>query len=167
MSVFLEQTLEIDFTNAVSVVPHDNRPGGQGNSIWPGVDFCLQDGPDWIWLEVKNWDPTHIAPNRRGGTRWSFICKMQSKTFTKEVRDKFLGTTAFLAWTGTFPLAPTRFILLFEPPHALDAALLVTFQTRLKAQIPDHVLWQQAVHVAVLNLAQWNQRFPDYPARLL
>ncbi len=166
MSVFIEKRMEFDFTNAVSAVPHDNRAGGQGNSVWPGVDFCLQDGPDWIWLEVKSWDPTNIAPKDRGGTRWSFICKMQSKSFAKEVRDKFLGTTAFLAWSGTFPLAPTRFILLFEPPRPLDAALLVTFQSRIKAQVPNNARWQQPISVSVLDLSQWNNRFPDYPARL-
>ena len=167
MSVFIESGIEFDFTNAVSVVQHDKPAPGHGNSVWPGVDFCIEEPPDWIWLEVKSWDPARIAPKDRGGNRRSFICKMKSKAFTKEMRDKFLGTTAFLTWRGIFPLAPTRFILLFQPPHVLDSALLVTFQSRIKSQVPNLSLWQAPVFVAVLYLAEWNRRYPQYPARLL
>ena len=167
MSVFIESRIEFDFTGAASVVQHDKPAPGHGNSVWPGVDFCIEEPPDWIWLEVKNWDPTHIAARERGGSRWSFICKMKSRSFTKEVREKFLGTTAFLAWIGAFNPAPTRFILLFQPPRALDSALLVTFQTRIKSQVPNLALWQQPIFVAVLDLAEWNWRYPQYPARLL
>ena len=167
MSVFIESRIEFDFTQAASVTPHDARPGGHGNSVWPGVDFCIEDYGEWIWLEVKSWDPTHVPAKDRGGMRWSFICKMKSKTFTKEVREKFLGTTAFLAWRDTFPLAPTRFILLFQPPHTLDAALLVTFQSRVKSQIPNLRSWAEPVFVAVLDTIEWNRRYPQYPARLL
>lgn len=167
MSVFIESRIEFDFTSAAAAVQHDKPAPGYGNSIWPGVDFCIQDGSDWIWLEVKSWDPTHTPAKDRGGRRWSFICKMKSKTFTKEIREKFLGTTAFLAWRDIFPLAPTRFILLFQPPHTLDSALLVTFQSRVKAQIPNLSVWAEPIFVAVLDTAEWNRRYPNYPARLL
>ncbi len=167
MSVFIESRIEFDFTSAAAAVQHDKPAPGHGNSIWPGVDFCVDDGGEWIWLEVKSWDPAHIPAKDRGGMRWSFICKMKSKTFTKEIRDKFLGTTAFLAWRDIFPLAPTRFILLFQPPHTLDSALLVTFQSRVNSQIPSLRLWAEPVSVAVLDTAEWNRRYPQYPARLL
>lgn len=146
---------------------HDERPGGQGNNIWNGVDFCLQDGAEHLWLEVKSWHPAHINPRNRGGSRRSFLSKMKSKAFTQEMRNKFLGTTAFLAWTDQFVPAPTRFILLFHPPRPLDAALLVTFQNRIKAQVPNLRVWQQPIFVAVLDLDEWNRRYSEYPARLL
>lgn len=167
MSVFVESRIEFDFTNATSATQHDQPVPGHGNSVWPGVDFCVHEGPEWIWLEVKNWNPVHLATKNRGGNRWSFISKLKNKSFTKEIRDKFLGTTAFLAWRDIFPLAPTRFVLLFEPPHTLDAALLVTFQSRIKVQIPNLKTWREPIYVAVLDLAEWNRRYPDYPARLL
>ena len=167
MSVFIERRIEFDFTHAVSAAPHDARLGGHGNDKWPGVDFCIQDGQEWIWLEVKSWDPTHIVAKERGGSRWSFICKMKSKAFTQEMRNKFLGTTAFLAWRNIFPLAPTRFILLFQPPHALDSALLVTFQSRIKSQVANLKTWQEPIYAAVLDLAEWNRRYSAYPAKLL
>ncbi len=167
MSVFIESRIEFDFTSAAAAVQHDKPAPGHGNSVRPGVDFCIEDGGEWIWLEVKSWDPTHILAKERGGSRWSFICKMKSKTFTKETREKFLGTTAFLTWRDIFPLAPTRFILLFQPPHTLDSALLVTFQSRVKSQIPNLKVWQSPIFVAVLDLAEWNLRYPQYPAQLL
>jgi hypothetical protein len=167
VSVFAESSIEFDFTNATVAIAHDKPAPGHGNSVWPGVDFCIGDPPGWIWLEVKSWNPTHIPAKDRGGSRWSFISKLKSKSFTKEIRDKFLGTTAFLTWRGSLPLAPTTFILLFEPPHMLDAALLVTFQSRLKAQIPNLKAWQEPIYVAVVDLAEWNRRYPEYPARLL
>jgi len=167
VSVFIESRIEFDFTRAVSVVPHDARAGGQGNSVWPGVDFCIEEPPDWMWLEVKSWDPTRIAARDRGGSRWAFICKMKSKLFIKEVWEKFSGTTAFLAWTGAFNPAPTRFILLFQPPHRLDSALLGAFQSRLKSQMPTQGRWTHPIYVAILDVAEWNRRYPQYPARLL
>lgn len=167
MSVFIESRIEFDFTSASAAVQHDKPAPGHGNSVWPGVDFCIEDGGEWIWLEVKSWDPAPIPAKDRGGMRWSFICKMKSKAFTKEIREKFLGTTAFLTWSNIFPLAPTRFILLFQPPHTLDSALLGTLQTRVKSQIPNLRIWAEPVSVAVLDTAEWNRRYPQYPARLL
>ena len=167
MSVFVESRIEFDFTRAASAVQHDKPAPGHGNNVWPGVDFCLQDDLEQLWLEVKSWHPAHFAPKDRGGSRRSFLSKMKSKVFTQEVRNKFLGTTAFLAWTNSFAPAPTRFILLFQPPRPLDAALLVTFQNRIKSQVPNLRVWQQPIYVAVLDLAEWNCRYPEYPARLL
>lgn len=167
MSVFIESHIEFDFTHAVSAAAHDERSGGQGNNIWNGVDFCLQDGAEQLWLEVKSWNAAHIDPRNRGGSRRSFLSKMKSKVFTQEMRNKFIGTTAFLAWTNNFTPAPTRYVLLFQPPHALDAALLVTFQNRIKSQVPNPRVWQQPIYVAVLDLDEWNRRYPEYPARLL
>jgi hypothetical protein len=166
VSVWVERQMEFDLTAAVSVTKHDAQ-GGRGNNLWPGVDFRIEQPSEWIWLEVKSWDPTHIQAKDRGGTRWSFICKMRSKVYTKEMRGKFLGTSAFLAWTNALPLATTRYVLLFQPPQPLDSALLGTLMTRLQSQIPNLPIWAAPITVSVLNLEQWNVRFPQYPARLL
>ncbi len=47
------------------------------------------------------------------------------------------------------------------------SALLVTFQSRVNSQIPNLRLWAEPVSVAVLDTAEWNRRYPQYPARLL
>lgn len=167
MSVFIESRIEFDFANAISITEHDKPAPGHGNSVWPGVDFCIEEATDWVWLEVKSWDPTHIAPKDRGGSRWSFICKMRSKPFTKDMRNKFLGTTAFSAWRGIFAPAPTRYVLLLQPPAPLDSALLGALQTRMRSHVPNRTAWAQPVWVAVLDLTGWNLRFSQYPARLL
>lgn len=172
MSLYVESNIEFDFTAALRVLEHDKaldpaNPLRQGNTTWPGVDFCLEEVSGWIWLELKNWDPAHVDPRRRGRDRWSFICKMKSDTFAKDMRNKFLGTTAFLAWTNAFPLAPIRFIMLFEPPYPMDSALLGSRTLRMRDHIPNRRIWQQPVHVSVLTLREWKLRFPHYPARLL
>jgi hypothetical protein len=166
VSVLVESNIEFDFSRATQVIEHDKQ-AGDGNSVWPGVDFRIEDPPGWIWLEVKSWDPTHIAPARRGGTRWSFICKMKSKPFAAEMRNKFLGTTAFLAWTNAFPLSDTRYIILFVPPKPLDKALLGTHNQLLRGHFPKTAPWAQPIRVSVLTIAEWNLRFPQYPAHLL
>lgn len=171
MSLFVESNITFDFTAARAVIEHDKsvptHSGGDthGNNKWPGVDFCIEEASgSWIWLEVKSWDPAHIPPIRRGGNRRSFLCKMRSNAFLLEMRGKFLGTTAFLAWTGTLPACTTHFVLLFEPPHVLDAALLGSRMARLREQIQDR-RWLPPVTVSVLTLSEWTARFGrDYPA---
>ena len=172
MSLYVESNITFDFTSAAAVIEHDRTvsavPGGRvhGNSIWPGVDLCIeQPSGEWIWLEVKNWDPRHIAPSRRGGSRWSFICKMRSNQFLKEMRVKFLGTMAYLAWTGSLPTAPVQFVLLFEPPKLLDSALVGSRMTRLRELIRNLARWAHPIRVSVLTLVEWNARFGHiYPA---
>lgn len=167
MNVFAESNIEFDFTHAVGAIQHDKPAPGHGNSVWKGVDFCVQDGSEQLWLEVKSWDPAYYPARRRGGTRWSFICKMKSEAFTTEMLFKFLGTTAFLTWTNNFTLAPTTYVLLFQPPRPLDAALSGTFQSRIASRVSRPKIWHQPIYVAVLDLDEWNRRYPEYPARLL
>lgn len=174
MSVYVESNIEFDFTAATTVIEHDKltptHSGGSvhGNNVWPGVDFCIEEtSGGWIWLEVKSWDPTRIVPNRRGGSRRSFICKMRSNEYAKEMRGKFLGTTAFLAWKNALSLAPTQFVLLFEPPHPLDVALLGSRITKMRSLLPNRPYWAQPISVAVLTVSQWNLRYVPYPARVL
>ncbi len=172
--MYVESNIELDFAAAKTVIEHDKQtpsyPGGRvnGSALWPGVDFCIEELPgDWLWLEVKSWDPAPIAPNRRGGSRWSFICKMRSSEYAKEMRNKFLGTSAFLAWQNQFILAPTRLILLFQPPKPLDAALLGAQVTRMRSLIPNLRRWAQPITVSVLTVSEWNLRFRSYPAKVL
>jgi hypothetical protein len=165
--ILTEPGFEVDFTAAMTAEYHDHR--GHGNSIWNGVDFVVEDTADYLWVEAKAWHPLAIPPHRRGGARWSYICKMRSKPFAQEMRGKFYGTAAFLSLVGRFPSnpppKPIRFVLLFEPPKPLDAALLVTMNTRMSNLIQRKGVWNRPVYVAVLDLAQWNARFTAYPGR--
>ncbi len=177
MSVYVESGIEFDFTRAANVIEYENLfaglPGAsatQRNTFWPGVDFCVEDVPgEFIWLEVKSWNPASLAPKDRGGNRWSFLCKMRSNPFAQEMRGKFLGTSSFFAWDGRVLPSHVQFLLLFEPPHPMDSALLLTFSHKVKARItpPKILTWRNRIEVGALTLAEWNIRFPDYPARLL
>ncbi len=175
MSVFVESDLEFDLTKARNAFNYEallsGLPGASPaarNTFWPGIDFCIEDAPDeTIWLEVKSWNPASIPPKDRGGSWRSFQSKMKSAAFAKEMRGKFLGTSSFFAWDGRAMPPVVRFILLFEPPRSIDAALLLTFGQKVKQQLmpPKTLAWRSRIEVSALTLAEWNQRFPDYPAR--
>ncbi len=166
MSVFKESGIEFDFTRAQSVVKHDEAPR---NTFWSGVDFCIEDSPDEsIWLEVKSWNPARMEPKWRGGNQRRFVSEMKSAAFSLKMRSKFFGTSAFFGWQGD-PLPETvRYILVFEPPRRIDSALTLAFSHKIKSQIapPKSVAWRSRINVSVLGLSEWNQRFPDYPARI-
>lgn len=153
--------IEFDFSVAKNLFEHDTtNPKCQGGSIpdgntgWPGVDFREEEDQGWIWLEVKNWG---------GRMRGSFAHKMRSKEFAEEIRSKFLGTTAFLAWNERFMPAPVRYVLLFEPPNTSDPALLAPFQDLVRSEMPTSRALNISVHV--MNIEKWNSIFPSYQAR--
>ena len=109
-----------------------------------------------------------MPPKDRGGSRWSFISKMKSTEFAKEMRGKFLGTASFHLWDG-LPLTQTvRFVMVIEPPHRIDDALVLAFSHRVMQQImpPRIVPWRDRITVTAFPLAEWNLRFPEYPARI-
>ena len=174
MSLYVESGIEFDFSSAKTLIEHDKTsptyPVGRvsGSAIWPGVDFLIEEASgEWIWLEVKSWNPSRIDPERRGGSRRSFICKMKSAKFSLEMREKFLGTTAFLAWKNEFTPATTRFILLFEPPKPLDSALLGSQNLKMRGLIPNRRDWVKPIYASVMTLREWNLRFRDYPSKVI
>jgi hypothetical protein len=157
----VESQIEFDFSAARNVFEHDTTSSkcqgtstADGNTFWPGVDFRVEDERGWIWLEVKNW---------RGRMRGSFAHKLKSQSFADEMRSKFLGTAAYLAWHGTFAPVSIRYVLLFEPPDTSDEALLATFQDLIRAEMaaPRRL----NISIYVWNLDTWNQEFPLYQAK--
>lgn len=175
--IVTESKIEFDFSRAKSFRKHDNV-----NNLWPGVDFEIegQDGA-WIWLEIKNWEPPDLDPRRRGGQRWSFLCKMRSdgkrqgkkrRSFFQDLREKFLGTSAFLSLTKSHPQTQIQFVVLIESPK-LTSELLGHCINRMDSLIPGQISkkantrWPIGVNVSVVNVAEWNNSFPDYPAKTL
>jgi hypothetical protein len=160
---YVESKIKFDFTKAHKVLEYEGLltglPGVSPtlrNTFWPGIDFYIEDAPDEaIWLEVKSWNPNSIAPKDRGGNRWSFLCKMKSNHFAMEMRGKFLGTSSFFAWDGRTLPSIVRFILLFEPPHPIDDALILTFGHKVKQQMmpPKALVWRRRIEVGALRWA--------------
>jgi hypothetical protein len=169
VTIEVESGIDFDFRTAVDLKRHD-RPvaqGGEGNTIWNGVDFRVLDSVGWVWVEVKSWNPGRIAPRYRGGNQRRFVGRMRSREFGLELRAKFLGTTSFLAWTGAFLPAPVTYVVVLQPPRPLDKALMGTFATRVRAAFPNPGPWTQALSVAVVDLADWNALYPHFPAKIL
>jgi hypothetical protein len=91
---------------------------------------------------------------------------MRSKVFARELREKFLGTVAFLASKkdpNALP-SPLTLVFLFQPPHAADHSLLGICQQLLRDQLHT-ALTPLNIRFAVVDLDGWNDRFPKYPAR--
>lgn len=162
MRIEQESGIEFDFSSALSGAKHDVV-----NRIWDGVDFLVEETTRWIWLEVKNGEPSVLPPRRRGGQRRAFLSKMKSKRFfTEELRAKFIGTSAFLALTNQHPAKNIVYVALLESPR-FDSALKLHATTRMRGLIPRRGPWFVNVEVAVVDLADWNNRFPGYPASIL
>lgn len=169
--VLEESGIEFDFSKALSVKVHDKAlsQGGEGNTLWKGVDFRVEVPNQSLWIEVKSWDYKIIDPWRRGGQQRSFVSKMRSQQFGNEIRSKFYGTSAFLAWTNNFQPKDTVFVILFQPPRPLDKALLGTFmQQRIAPAFPlRNAPWTHRVSCVVVDLDDWNSLYPEFPARIL
>jgi hypothetical protein len=164
MSLYTESGIEIDLTAAQSYETHENY------YIWSGVDCVIHEEFRQVWLELKNWNAKEIEDERRDAVRDDFLAKMRSDTFPKKLLDKFLGTCSFLTLTGTPPNAPISYVLLFECPP-IDTALRGHLMTRIGRLVvpmarPERP-WSHAISVVVVDVTEWNSRFPQYPARLL
>ena len=160
MTLCLESDIEFDFTAAKRVVAHDPNCKCEGtfeedgNSLFPCIDFRIEDNEGWVWMEVKNW---------RGRMRGSFRHKVRSETFAEEMRCKFLGTAAFLAFHSLFSPVPIRYILLFEPPNRDDIGMLAPFQDIVRRKMPN--ARRLEISVFVMDIDRWNELFVQFPAR--
>ncbi len=174
MSVFVESNIKFDFTQASSAFEYQTElaslTGASAttrNTFWPGIDFHIQDTEtSAIWLEVKNWDPAYIEPERRSDSQQSFLSKINSNAFAREMREKFLGTSAFFAWAGRKLPDNVHYLLMFEPPQPLDSALVLAFGHKVKQILspPKLLPWCNRINVCALTLSDWNKRYPDYTA---
>ncbi len=167
-----ESDLRFDFSAAVWCDKHDLT-----NTVFDGVDFIIKEPDRQIWLEVKNWEGSSLPAHRRGGQRRSFLAKLNSKAFfTQTLRAKFIGTCAYVALTGTALREDVVYTALLESPR-MDSALMSHATTRLRGLVKRDNIWHYTdgngvrvpikVNAAVLNVAEWNVRFPDYPIQAI
>ncbi|WP_394794990.1 hypothetical protein [Armatimonas sp.] len=165
MSVYQESGIELDLSATPQHEKHDTI-----NTVLGGVDFQIIEPTGQLWLEMKSWSPNVIPTHRRGGQRRSYLSKMRSGKFGRELREKFLGTCTFLTLTGAPPAAPILYVLLLESTPA-DSALRSHMMTRMRSMLPRSGsrarAWMHTIEVVVVDTTEWNARFPSYPARLL
>jgi hypothetical protein len=149
-----ESGIEIRFPDGVICTKHDAE-----NSIWPGVDFIFDGGDAWIWLEIKNW--------RRAGPKRKTLSELNSKLwFEDNLVPKFLGTTSYLAHRGVFVSKPLTYVALLES-SPLNRDIMVNANKLIRQHIRPSGPWKSPLMAVVVSLAEWNLRYPDYPARAI
>jgi hypothetical protein len=167
MSIYTDEnkTIEINLTAEPRHEAHDTI-----NSIWGGVDFIIEETDRQIWLEMKNWNAKDIEEERRDEVRASFLSKMASNEYQNYLRGKFWGTCSFLTLTGMPPNAPILYVLLLEPTPK-DSILRENMMKNMRSKLPPNGVtarpWRHSISVVVVDVDEWNSRFPQYPARLL
>ena len=159
-----ESGIEFDFTSAVAAVRHDESPPkGEGNKVWPGVDFRVDEGSRELWIEVKSWvrkkQAEQIAADRE------FPKALASEDLRMWIVDKFLGTTAYLAWTGAFVARRVLYVIVLDSPRRDRTALLGAFSQRLRASFPKTHPWTHPVVHLVTDLETFQTQFVQYPCR--
>ena len=168
MSLHTESGIQFDFDGALQVIRHfDPKITNcqmDGDHPWDKIDFRIQvSATHWIWLEVKSWDPSHIDKPFRDQALADFLSKLKTKELARELRDKFVGTTSYLAWSDNFARVKTEYVCLVEPPITSNSALLKNQMSKLNVDIPKDG-WGVELGIAVVDLQRWNLTFPQFQA---
>ena len=174
-----ENGIAFDFGAALSCDKHDAT-----HNVFDGVDFIVKEAGQFIWLEVKNFEKSSFTPAERDEAEQKFLAKMTQRKrdkeeydfFRDELRAKFIGTAAFFWLTGVPVTMPIVYVILLKSPR-FDSALRLHATSSMRRLIPSNgtkaARWTtpipfhrlaQVVNVAVVDAAEWNARFPQYPA---
>jgi hypothetical protein len=166
--VIEESGFRFDFSQARDYRLHDKTgERGDGNTIWSGIDFRIIEHDHEVWIEVKSWSFKRIFDRVQQTTAkkdWQKKMGEELERFRDDILQKFLGTTAYLAWSGT-PL-PDRvvYVVFLEPPDAGSAALLGPFRDRLRDRFKNAQArtWGRRIQYDVYNLPRFSLEFPQY-----
>lgn len=170
MSIFREPPFEFDFTSASASYRHDEPLPHDGNKVWPGVDFRVQEHSMQLWIEVKSWSFKAIlkkAERHKASRDWRQ--KVASDSLRDAIVAKFVGTTAYLHWSGIGPPARVHYIVLLEPPDRASRPLLGPFRDRLRNEFKNATSspWGRSISYEVVDLDAFQAKYPGYPVRWL
>ena len=168
MSIYEESGFQFDFTAANFSAIHDKATPHDGNTIWKGIDFRVFENNDHqIWIEVKSWDLKRFAnqPARRKAK--DQFCAKLTENGADDIVRKFLGTTCYLAWSGLGIPQSVHYVVFLEPPDRGSRPLLGPFQDRLRGQFKQAQArdWGGRITYQVVDLAQFQRQFPNYPTK--
>ena len=154
MPTVVEKRIEFNYPTDASFRKFDigeNKKAG-----WKGVDFIIDEGSSWTWLEVSDYRYERLRHKQlpTGG---------RTKLFG-ELLEKYLRTTSFLAHKGDFVCKPLLYALLLELPQ-FDSALFGTVAERMHSYVRPGVSWQRRIESAVFSVESWNDWYPEYSAR--
>ncbi|MCA0360625.1 MAG: hypothetical protein LCH41_06185 [Armatimonadetes bacterium] len=159
-----ESGITFDFAEMKSVVRQDSKADG-GHECWSGIDFrCVTATGEHLWIEIKNFDLSRFPPRFRGGKQREYVGKISSKSLAREIRDKFLGTAAYLGLTGTLERQPILYVAIVEPPRAVDKALLLGLSDQLAGFLQKRLPWTSPASLIVMSLDEWNKIYTEFPA---
>jgi hypothetical protein len=158
---FTESSIQftLDPKADIQLTEHEKQ---QDHSRFPGVDYRFKFETNEVkvhlWLEIKRWSDNPEDYEQK-------TIEGQTETFIQSLRNKFAGTTAYLAWTGQFELLDVTCVFLLEPPHGFDSALLgsryQTMTTKLNGfRFDPDGTWNKQIKFVVVTLDQWNKIYP-------
>jgi len=166
LSVLSESGFSFDFSASPGgAVTHD-RVSGDGNTMWPGVDFRVAEHDREIWIEIKSWSFKRILEKvERYKSNRDFKQKMIADEFRDEIFSKFLGTTSFLSWSGIGLPNSVTYVVFLEPPNRGSRALLQPFRDRLRDEFKNtrDLSWGSRIGLEVVDLEQFRAKLPNYP----
>lgn len=165
MSGLRESGIEFDFSAATAVVRPDKEPSG---GVCPNVDFRVDEATRKLWIEVKSWHPSRFKTvDERAAKTREFLGKLTSGEFREKLVAKFLGTSAYPAWTGTFVAKPLTYVIVLDsaPLRRDQAALLGPFKDKLKQSFPKAAPWRAPIAHVVMDLETFRTQFAHYACR--
>jgi hypothetical protein len=148
-------------------VRHDQR-SGDGNTFWPGVDFRVMEVGRQVWIEVKSWSfgrDTDRTEGKRAAADYADKLEGRSANlFRDEIAAKFLGTTAYLAWSGLGIPERVLYVVLLEPPSRGSRALLGPLRDRLRERFKQAQArpWGRRIAVFVVDGQGYRDQFPGF-----
>lgn len=165
MSIFREPPFEFDFTAAPACFRHDEPLPHDGNNVWPGVDFSVQEHSRQLWIEVKSWSFKAIlkkAERHKASRDWRL--KVASDSLRDAIVAKFIGTTAYLHWSGIGLPERVDYIVLLEPPNRSSRPLLGPLRDRLRDEFKkaNSRPWGTKISYEVVDLNGFRARCPRY-----
>jgi hypothetical protein len=160
MSMLVEGELMFDFSASVNASKFDE----QGKQLPIGmsfVDFVVEEDNRLLMVEVK--DPSASAADHIGATRAMMGVEFINDRLVPKARDSY--TVLHLMRLDVKPMV---YIVFLGLEHVVfDPAMLIVITDRLRKRLAQEmdVPWkrQYVSHAMVVNMAEWNKHFANYP----
>lgn len=164
MPIIGEDYLQIQFPEGVSTRKFDNTDSHGLSHCMKAVDYIVELEDRILFIEFK--DPEN--PNAQAKNREEFIKNFRSGQIDNDLKTKFRDTFLY-EWASGRADKPIHYLVLIGA-QTLSKTELLTRTEALKRLIPingpNGEAWKKpfVAGCAVMNLATWNNRWPQYPA---
>lgn len=159
-----ESGIRFEFDASPDTVKHDDTPG-DGNNVWPGVDFRVPLTSGELWLEVKSWSARgKHNPSERLEMNFAWSKKIEAGLLHDELVCKFLGTTAFLYWNGQALPLRVDYLVLLHPPSRSSSPLMGPLNDKMRSTFGKaRSRWPGRIGQRVVTLDGFRIRYPQFP----